>query len=136
MRYLIKNNTQQGIAALFTVIVISAAALMMAYGASLLGLGELDSGYTMQKGEEAFWVADGCMEEALGQFRLNSAYTGGALTVSNGSCIIGVTSFGSSRTIVVTGTSGQFNKKMQAGITLPASGAASIIINSWQEKTD
>lgn len=64
-------NPRSGFAALLAIVVIGAAALIMAYNASLLGLGELESGYTSQRGAEAFAIADGCMEEALRRLRIN-----------------------------------------------------------------
>jgi len=39
-----------GLAALFLVVVVSAVALMMAYGAMMLGLGELDMGGVCNNG--------------------------------------------------------------------------------------
>ena len=131
------NIRQRGIAALLIIIVISATALIMAYGAALLGLGELELGYTSQRGEEAFSVADGCMEETLRRIRLDTNYGVGAgtttLTVSNGSCAIVVELSGSNGTTTVTGTSGDYNKKIQATYTLSGN---VITIDSWEEKDD
>jgi len=80
--YLMKNKA--GIAALFTVIVIGSAGLLMAYGAVMLGIGELELGYTASRGAEAFALADGCVDEALERLRVNESYSGGILTLPNG----------------------------------------------------
>ncbi|MDA2936201.1 hypothetical protein MYX06_03210 [Patescibacteria group bacterium AH-259-L05] len=129
---------KSAVAALLIVIIISAVALLMAYSASILGIGELDIGYTAQRGGEAFSVADGCVEETLRRITLDSNYGIGAglinLTVSNGSCTIQVSDLGSSRRrIVVTGTSGVYNKKIETEITLSST---PITIDTWQETTD
>lgn len=137
---IIKN--QRGVAALLTIVIIAVATLIMAYSASMLGLGELDLGYTSQKGTEALSVADGCMEETLRRIRLDTNYGLGAgsisLLVSNGSCIINVVDLGSNqRRITITGTitdtSGDYNKKVEAELTLDSN---IIAIDSWIEKSD
>ena len=128
-------NKDYGVAAIFIVVVISAASLLMAKSAAMLGLGELELGYTSQKGAEAFSVADGCVEEALRRIKLDTNYGIGMgtinLTVSNGSCSIDIVDLGGNqRRIVVNGNVGSYNKKIQVAISL----AGSIIsITSWQE---
>jgi hypothetical protein len=128
----IKHKGEKGIAALLTIVIVAAATLIMAYSSSLLGLGELELGHTSQKGEEAFAVADGCMEEALRRIRVNTSYTGGSLNVSNGSCTITVTGSGP-YTITVTGTVGDYNKKIATGVSVAS---RVLTINSWEEKND
>lgn len=131
------GNSQSGVAALFTIVVVAAATLVMAYTASLLGMGELDLGYTFQRGGEAFSLADGCLEEALYRIRRDSNYGLGAgdipLDFSNGSCIINLTANNNQRIITVRGTVEDYNKKLEATITLSGN---QIIIDSWQEKED
>ena len=130
---------QSAVAALLVIIIISAAALIMAYSASILGLGELDMGYTSQKGTESFSVADGCMEEVLRRIRLNTDYGVGegeiSLTVSNGSCIIQVSDLGGNqrRVSVVGKINNEYYKKIQVDLTLTGN---VITIDTWEERTD
>ncbi len=126
-------NNQRGMAALLTIVIISAATLIMAFNASLLGLGELDLGYTAQKGSQALSVADSCVEEALRRLRLNSSYSGGTLSSGNGSCTVNVEASGSNRTITTTSTVDEFHKKIQVTATLAGSNTT---INTWQESTE
>ena len=133
----LKSN-ESGVAALLTIIIVAAATLIMAYSASLLGLGEIDLGYTSQKGAEAFSVADGCMEETLRRIRLDTSYGTGIgtinLSVSNGSCIINVVDLeGDRRRITITGTSGDCNRKIEVELILSDN---VITIDSWTEKSD
>ena len=132
MKKSIKKN-QSGIAALLTVVIVAAATLIMAYSASLLGLGELELGYTSQKGAEALSAADSCVEEALRRLRLDSNYSGGTLNVGNGSCIMNITANGNDRTIAAESTIGEYHKKIEAQIALSGN---VITINSWEEKED
>jgi len=128
----------EGFIALFTVLIVASASLIMAYSAFVLGVGELDLGYTSQKGEEAFSVADGCMEESLRRIKLNTSYGVGSgainLTTSNGSCIINVVDLGSNqRRITIEGASAEYNKKIESVITLNGS---VISLDSWSEKNN
>jgi hypothetical protein len=132
-----RQRGQGGFVAILTIVVVSAAVLIMAYNASLLGLGELDQGYTSQRGEEAFAMADGCMEETLRRLRLDISYAGETITTSNGSCIIAVTTLGADRTITVTAnTPDNHYKKIEANVTLSGATLPVIAVNSWEEKTD
>ncbi|KKU48575.1 hypothetical protein A3H10_03600 [Candidatus Uhrbacteria bacterium RIFCSPLOWO2_12_FULL_46_10] len=130
-----------GFSALLTVLIIGVVALTMATSASLLGLGELELGYTYQKGGEAFSVADGCLEEAMRRLRLDAGYTGSpSFPVVNGSCTISVVDLGGNqRRLTILGQSGSYYKKIQAVITVVAQipGSLNIVtINSWEERSD
>lgn len=129
---------QNGIASLLIVIILSVAALIIAVSVSNTGLFELDLGYISQKGEEAFYIADGCMEETLRRIRLDASYGVGAgvinLSLGNSSCTIEVIDpGGSQRKVEVMGTISNYNKKVEAVLTL--SGGV-ITINSWEEKSN
>ena len=102
----------------------------MALNSSLLGLGELDLGYTKQKGGEASSIADACIEESLRRLRLDSNYSGGSLNINDNSCIINIQSSGNNRTITTTSTVDIYHKKIKVEATLSGSNTA---INSWQE---
>ena len=125
-------KNKAGIAALFTVIVIGSAGLLMAYGAVMLGIGELELGYTASRGAEAFALADGCVDEALERLRVNESYSGGILTLPNGWCDIQVQVIPSptQRTITVTGTiNTMYYKKLQTVVTV----GSAVTIDSWLE---
>ncbi|HMB26384.1 MAG TPA: hypothetical protein VKP03_03125 [Patescibacteria group bacterium] len=124
------KKNKKGVAALLTIVIIAAAVLVMAYTASILGLGELEMGYTMQKAGGAFSLADACMEEALIKLRFDSSYSGENLNIDDGSCIIGVTGSGSDRTVISESSIDNYYKKIQAQITISGD---DIIIDSWQE---
>jgi len=128
-------QTKSGIAALVTVVIIGAAALLMAYSAALLGLGELELGYTTQRGSEAFSVTDGCLEETLRRIRLDTSYGVGVETivvlVPNGSCSIVITDLGGSqRSIIVSGSTDDYYKSIEATILLSGN---VITMQSWEE---
>lgn len=130
-----RSTIQKGVAALFVVIVVGAAAFLMAYSTTLLGLGELDAGYIDATGGEVFAFTDGCVEEALRNFRLNQNYLGGTLSLDNGSCGILVEASGEARTLTVTGTQGNFSRILEAVVALSGDETSGTIItiNSWRE---
>jgi hypothetical protein len=122
---------KSGIALILVVIIVGAAALIIALNIALLGLGELDQGYTSQKGGEAFSFADGCMEETLRRLRIDNTYSGGTLNLPNGNCIINVTSNGDNRIIITTSTVHSHSKVLQMDVDMDGSNV--ITVNSWQE---
>jgi len=134
------KNNQNGFAMLMVVVIIAASMLIMAYNASLFGMGESDLGFTNQKGGEALAVAEACNDEVLRRIRIDNNYGVGAgninLSIGSNSCIINISANSSNRTIVITGTAGQFNKKIQTDITISGTNSDIITVNRWQERTD
>jgi len=133
-----KLSNEKGAVALIVVVVIAAASLLMAYNASFLGLGDLELGYSSQKGGEALAVSEGCLEEALRRIRLDENYGVGQgemnLSLDNGSCIIEVGANGNDRDIITTGNIDNYNKIIEANLTLSGDNNDVININSWEEK--
>ncbi|MFH1522566.1 MAG: hypothetical protein ABIE43_01960 [Patescibacteria group bacterium] len=126
------RDSQQGLAALFIIVILTAAIFIMAYSASLLGLGELDMSYTAQKGAEVFSIADGCMEEALHRLKIDLGYNGDSLNLGSGSCIISVETNENIRTITITANIDEkYYKKIQSNVTIDN---REITVNSWEEK--
>ncbi len=113
------------------VVIIGAAALIIALNIVLLGLGELDQGYTGQKIGEAHSFADGCIEETLRRLRIDDTYAGGVLNLPNGNCIIDVTSNGINRIITTTSTVHAHSKVLRMDIDIDAQSV--ITVNSWKE---
>lgn len=126
---------QSGIASLLIVIILSVAALIIGVSVSTMGLSELDLGYTLQRGEEAFYIADGCVEETLRRIRLDSGYGVGAgvinLSLGGGSCIVEVSDLGGGqRAVQILGAIGNYNKRISSIITITG---GVITINEWKE---
>ena len=128
-------KSQSGIAALLTVVIIGAAALIMARSASLLGIGEADMAYTLEKGERTSAMAEGCVEEILRRFQLDPNYAAidFVLPVGNGQCTVNTEANGNQRTIIVLGNLDEYYKNIQVDITI---NNEQIIIDNWQELSD
>ena len=131
------HNNKKGIAALLVVVILSAAGVVIAYTASVIGLTQLEISFTGSKGLEALSIAEGCAEETLHRIRLDNNYGVGAgtinLSLGGGSCIINVTDLGGSqRQIDVTGTVSAYNKVIRLQITITV---GVITVDSWEEIT-
>jgi hypothetical protein len=134
---MLKNivKSQSGLAALLIIVIIGAMALIMVKSASLLGIGEVNMAYTFEKGGETLIMTEGCAEETLRRFQLNSDYTASdfSLPIGNGQCTINTTADGDQRTITVLGNVADYYKKIQATATF---NNGQITIDSWQELSD
>lgn len=111
------SDHTKGFIALTSILIISAIALAVAVSISLLGIGEARNSLDYKKGREALYLAYGCVDEALLQLKLDETYTGGALSLGNGTCNIVISGVGSEKTIDVEaeipGTP-RFVKRLQA----------------------
>lgn len=127
-----KNKTKynKGAAALLTIVIIGAASLLMAIGSARLGLGELETGFIEVRGAGVFTLAQGCLEETIHRLKKNSSYTGQTLSVGAGSCIIGVSGSGPTRTITSTATIDSYTRKLEIIIDMSN---PIISISSWNE---
>ena len=128
--FCLRRLNQRGAAALITVLVISASALIMAYSASILGLGELEMGYDSGRGGETLALADGCREEALLQLKRDPNYLGGTLSMTRGSCIIKVEDLGQTHAITIDATTGYYTKHLETQVVV-ASGTVTAL--TWKQ---
>lgn len=121
-----------GVAALFVIVVVGASALLMAVGASFLGIGELTSGFVSARGDEMLALADGCLDEVLERVRYNPAITLAELAANPPPypCTINAVSAGPLITVTVTASDNQYYKKIIATIN-PALEGGQLV--SWTE---
>jgi len=127
---IIKNNS--GAIVLIIVVLISAVAFLMAYSATLLGLGDLEISDSYEQGTATLMIVDGCAEETLYQLHLDNDYSGGGLVIGEGSCIIEVVDPPGliDRQINIHGILGHSNKKIQIDVDLVD--GEPVVLN-WQD---
>src|SRR6056297_10402 len=106
--------SRRGATALVVVLIIGAASLIMAYGATLLGLGELNMSYTARQGGGAMAGAESCLEEALIRLKRSPTYSGGNLEIGEYSCIINISGSGDPYMVSVESSYGDYTKKIEA----------------------
>jgi hypothetical protein len=96
----IKENNQ-GIAAIITVIIVGAVALIFTRGIGLMGLDELDAMSACLAGEQARAAAESCLDEGLRRLELDNDFSADEenIALPQGSCRLSVSGTGSSRII-------------------------------------
>lgn len=131
------QSVNKGVSLLIAVIILGSALLIVGASALVIGLGAREGGYTMQRGGEAFAVADGCMEEAYLRIRRDASWglsDAVLFTAPNGSCSIQVSDLGGSmRRIDVTAQSAEYTKHIRSQYSI---GSAIPVIVSWEERSD
>ena len=125
---------QSGAIALISLLIIAAVTLAIGLSLNLLGLDEMRMGFRESKSSQAFHVAESCLEEALMRLKRDANYTGGNLSIGNGSCNIVITVNGTQRTITATGTVDQLMRKIQTTVNVLNNGTTfGNETISWQE---
>ena len=120
---------KNGFIALVSVLIISAIAIIIGVSISLLGMSELQMGFSENQSFKAFNYADACTEEALERLRINWANYSGSLSFDEGSCTINTVVSGGSATINLVGTVDNFTRKIQISVD------SSLNVTAWEELT-
>lgn len=112
-------------------VIILAVGILIVSTTALVGIDDLEIGFSQEAGSQAILAAESCAEEAMLRLSRNNSYTGGSLMVGESSCIIAVTGTScGSCTIDVVSTRDNFTRNVQVGVTVSGS---SIDITSWEE---
>jgi len=127
----------RGVIALITVLIVMAVLLSIGVTISSIGQDEIVLSGVVQDGENAFAVADACVEEGLERFKTNGAYAGGSFQLDGGNCLITVTNLGGNdRLVHGEGSYAREIRMIDANVTLKfntAANAKKVTINSWAE---
>lgn len=105
----------KGYVALITVLVAGAVGVAITVSLLLLGLGNSQTSFSLEKSYQAKALADACGEEALQQIRDSTPFTGsGSLILGLGTCNYTVTDQGGqNRTATASGTIGTVIRKVK-----------------------
>lgn len=120
---------KNGYIALSTILVITSVSLAIAASVSLISIGNIQTSFSLSRGEETYAFVDGCMEDALAQIASNSAYTGGTISHTGSNCIITATSNGTTYTVTAANDSGEYIRRLEAVATR----SSSITLFRWRE---
>lgn len=113
-----------------TVIMLVVATLVVSTTA-LIGLDDLEIGYSAQVGEDALLSAESCLEEAYVRLTRDSSYTGGTLDVGDAACTITVTGTPCGTcTVTAEATLAEFTRTLEAIVTV----SGTFDITSVEEK--
>ena len=127
-------DLKSGFAAFLTIIIVSAAALILAISASSLVISDNQMALIHNIEEELLSGIDGCTEEALFQLRLNFDWAGGDTSIGDISCIINVAPSGENRRLRIKADIshgfGDYYKEIEI-VSYRYNGK--LIIDSWRE---
>ncbi len=128
---LASKKINSGFAALVVVVIVGAAALTIALSTAWLGVRELEIATTVDRGVLLKTFADGCLDIALLNLRLNPAPVNSNFTDSLGRCIITMSDIGGGkRQVIAQGIVGGNGWSLIAMVT-PTPADHSIIVNSY-----
>jgi len=131
------HRPPQGFIALVTVLVLMAVLLAIGLTVASVGRDEVLLSGIVQDGDQAFSIADACVEDAIDRFKTNGAYAGGSFSLDGGACVVTVTNLGGNdRLVHAEATYGNNIRGFDANVTLKfnnAGNAEKVTINSWLE---
>lgn len=125
----LEKNNESGVAAMILVLVLAAASISIVIASNLssvsTGMGSLSS----LEGNKTYYLAEGCVEDALLNLWANSGYSGGTLTRPEGQCSVTISQNGSNYVITVNSIGSEHSKKLRVEV----SRGTQIQVISWQE---
>jgi len=124
---------RSGATMLLTVLIVGFVALLVTLSTAMRGIGELNMGFAENQSYETLAIADACAQEALLQLSLDDEYTGGTITVGDGTCTITVTTSGTDRTIDVSATIDRWTRKYTVEVNLQNN---RVNLRSWEQNTN
>ena len=121
---------QHGFIAISTVLLISAAVLVIATTVSLTGIGSAQSSLAVNKGENNLALVEGCADDYLLKIRSNPSFTATNITRPEGTCTVTINSGNPNWNIVISSTDPIYKRKVQVLFIRTATG---ITVTSWKE---
>ena len=127
-----KLNSQLGLSPLFAILIISAAAMLMVVNFAYIGQNDLEVTNASDRGQDAYFVAQSCLNDGLMRVKKNNSYlvSSSTLSINGGSCTMNVTASATDRIIKVFASSSSGYKEMSTSV-YASSGA--VVIYDWQE---
>ncbi len=121
---MIKNiKSQQGLAAIVLVVMITAVSLIFVKSISWLGLNDIDISQDVLKGEQALSMASACIDETLLRYHYDENYTPDdeSIIFDNGECIVNANSDGDERSIEIIAQYENYYRELNLDINLASS---------------
>ncbi|MFH1667590.1 MAG: hypothetical protein ABH884_01030 [Candidatus Komeilibacteria bacterium] len=110
------QKDQQGLIALISILVISSIVLLITITMSWQSTSELQMSWWTNQSEQAYSLADSCLEEGLNKLRLNWQNHNGNLEIDDNSCIIEIETTVDLATVAVVANVDQTNRSITATV--------------------
>ncbi|MFH1632227.1 MAG: hypothetical protein ABIA47_04425 [bacterium] len=125
------RSTKKGAAALISILIFTALIALMAVSVGLMGLNNLEAGFSEQISTDVILSAESCVEEAMLRLTRNSSYAGGSLSVGEVDCDIVVTGAPCGNcTIAVEASREFYTRNIVADVAVSG---LSVDILTWEE---
>lgn len=123
-------KSKKGMSTILIVILVGVSSLIMAQGATLLSLRELDAGLLSSIGRKSLYVAEACTEEAMLRILNESSYaaTSEMIVVDDCSCTYSIDASANERIIWSEGTCSNHT----IGIKLTLDVSTGVDLNKWE----
>lgn len=125
------KREKSGFIAITSVLIISAVVLAITISVSLLSIGQGQAGLAQTKGEDTLSFVEGCAEDALLKLRSNASYSGGNITIPEGTCVVSNPQPPSGSTYSFTVSTANTAYKRTVSITVNR--GSSLVITKWSE---
>ncbi|HEB14148.1 MAG TPA: hypothetical protein ENI09_01930 [candidate division WWE3 bacterium] len=99
-----KLKSERGYIAFITLLILSAIILLAGVTLALLSISQAQQSLAAEKGEIAYSLAEGCMEDALLSSFFDENYAGGTTSTPEGSCLISVSKIADNWVLISTAT--------------------------------
>lgn len=128
-------TNQKGSIALMTVLVVSAIMLIAVLGASESQITTSYQHLNATSNNSAYYFAESCLEEAMGQLKADSDYIGGEIELANDNMNCGVlVTGGSQKTIDVMVNYENYTQSYQAEVSVSSNGEANNVrLLNWEK---
>ena len=115
---------------LITLLIISAAALIIGTTVSFVAVSQAQSALSVTRGEQTLAFVEGCMEDALLKIKNSPTYAGGMITRPEGTCSITISKSGNIWTIFATTTATAYRRTVRAIVVRSTN---TLVLSSWEE---
>ena len=124
------ENSKKGYIAFITLLVLSAIILLAGVTLALLSISQAQQSLAAEKGEAAYSLAEGCMEDALLSSFFDENYAGGTKSTPEGSCLISVSKVAENWVLISTATiDSSYKRRIRVNILR----GTDLQVLSWQQ---
>lgn len=126
----INRKSEEGYIAISLIIMLSVIILGIIVTVGRLGIGEGQVSLALSKGEETLAFVEGCAEDALLKSRADANFSGGSITLPEGSCDIAISKISTPWIMTATTSSISYKRTIEIKYTRNPTG---ITLSSWKE---
>jgi hypothetical protein len=127
------KKTKKGSVALISILVISAILIIAVVSASESSVTNSYQYLNKKTGEELYFVAESCLEDAIIMLEEDTSFAGGTLNLNESECISTIAGAGN-KTINIEVNSGDYSQSFQAEVSITAQGHANNVkLLNWQK---